>query len=190
MRIGVDIDGTLTDSGVFIEKLNQIFNQAKTLSDWHVYELDRVYGVARKDVEDFFRNSPQVYQNINPRKEALELLQWAQKMQARIYYVSARDRDLVLITKKWLAENGFPPGEVFCLQSQDKIPVFRQLGVDVVLEDCGEIAEKVAAELNIPVILVDYPYNRLVRHSLIYRIKEFWEAKIIIKEIAMKNPSC
>jgi hypothetical protein len=86
----------------------------------------------------------------------------------RILYLTSRPREASFVTRRWLALHNFPSGEVVLTQDKLSLVLPRRHEILLVAEDDPRVALALAGE-GVPVLLVDWPYNRGLVHPLIRR---------------------
>ncbi|RPF49486.1 deoxypyrimidine-specific 5' nucleotidase type C protein (NT5C) [Thermodesulfitimonas autotrophica] len=88
-----------------------------------------------------------------------------------LVYVTCRPREAEFVTKRWLELHGFPFAPVFfCQGPEDKLRAAKAVGASLALEDDPEAA-KLYVQAGIPVLLVDWPYNRHLEIPDVARVK-------------------
>lgn len=127
------------------------------------------------EVPEGFFSSPEgmgMFREARPFPGAALSLWGAVSAGLRVAYVSSRPPEARFVTRRWLGENGFPPSPVVCAgTARDKVSFVaaRKGEVLAAAEDDPVLAVELAG-LGVPVLLVDWPYNRHVSHPLIRRV--------------------
>lgn len=175
-RFGFDIDGTVTDPGSFIPYLNKHFNKSLTINDITEYDLTTVLEVSHKDFWNWMKEHEE-----NIYAEAIiapyfpdVLSKW--QNQHELFYVSARGNYLESVTKDWFLRHEIPYHHIELIGSHNKINTINKLEIDIFFEDKHDNACDIAEECNIPVILLDTPYNRLPTPKNVIRSTNWQEA--------------
>ncbi|MDQ0339778.1 putative HAD superfamily protein [Caldalkalibacillus uzonensis] len=176
-KLGIDIDGTVTDPATFVPYLNRAFNKNLTLNDITRYHLPPLLGVTddefwawmKKHEEEIYARAPVA----DSAKDVLHELAGRH----RLIYITARPPHLESVTRQWFKRYGLPYHHIELVGSHDKVEQAKQHGVELFLEDRLETANAMAEELDIPVILFNTPYNRGTAHRLIHRVHNWPEAK-------------
>jgi uncharacterized HAD superfamily protein len=75
-----------------------------------------------------------------------------------IYYITARNPKHEAITREWMAKHGFSADKDHLIFNRDKAEVCKELGIQVMVEDCAEHTDDLAKE-NILTFLLKKPYN-------------------------------
>ncbi|QKS73210.1 hypothetical protein FLK61_29640 [Paenalkalicoccus suaedae] len=182
-RFGIDIDGTVTDPGTFIPHLNEHFNKNLTLDDLVEYDLTRVLNV---DEQSFARwmeeHEPMLYQKSVLANDAKSILHKWEK-QFELFYISARPAKLHDITEEWFQAFNLPYDHIELLGSHNKIEAAKEHKVDLFLEDKHDNAVDIAEICQIPVILMNTPYNQMPVPTNVYRANSWQEANQIVSDL-------
>jgi uncharacterized HAD superfamily protein len=175
MKIGIDIDGVVADFvGAFLPMLNSIapcgFDEIVShdfAKNIHGLDAQRYQSLWKAQVLD-----AGLFDTINPIEGSIEaLIEWI--MGHQIHLITSRPESAREQTISWLRHHKIPYTQVdFARDFPDK--VFKLCECDVVLEDELEIARVVESK-GVPVILFDYPWNRVGRK--ITRVSTWDEAK-------------
>lgn len=189
MNLGIDIDGVLADSvPSFLNLLNLMFGKKWTPADITTYRFEDALGISEKDAAHFWKLFARQggWGRIRPIKGAVEFCTRLARQHA-IILVTGRPRHYVEIeTKAWLRQHKIAYDElIFVSSGQDKLSASRGAGqlLDLLIEDSYEYG-KPLADAGIPVLLIDYPWNRNIpAHKFIRRIKSLAEAPKIIAEL-------
>ena len=184
MRIGIDIDGVLTNierwqldyGGKFFSKFN------KSVVDRNGYEIKEIFGVSDDLDNQFWNEFLYEYVTKEPsRKFASEVIKKLKEDGNEIYIVTARyltDRntkegqEMREIVVKWLEEqNIFYDKIVFT--PDDKLETCKKNDIDVMIEDKAENINKISSA--IPVICFHAGYNKECKGQNIYRAYTWYD---------------
>ncbi len=176
-RIGLDIDGTITDPSTFIPYLNKHFNKKLTLDDIVEYDLTGVLKITEQEFWAWMGEyEGTIYERAELAPHAEPILhQWNEEHE--LIYITARREHLATVTKDWFVHRSLPFDHIELVGTHDKIEAVRKHNLDIFFEDKHDNAVAVAEEFNIPVILMDTPYNRLPIPKNVIRAKNWLEAK-------------
>jgi predicted secreted acid phosphatase len=97
----IDIDGTIAN-----EEARRKYAEDKSRRGRDKADFYAIYFEADRILQD------------KPIEKARELLRWLEKQKIRIFYVSSRNQSCYEATRRWLENNGFPPGERLCLMKR------------------------------------------------------------------------
>ncbi|SER81487.1 5' nucleotidase, NT5C type [Salisediminibacterium halotolerans] len=187
-RFGIDIDGTITDPSSFIPYINRHFNKSLTLEDIQEYDLSVALGISGQEFDRWMQHhEPRVYEQSKPAAGALETLkQWRQNHE--LYFISARPPAVKDVTYQWFNNHGVPFDHIELLGQHNKLHAAKSLEVDMFFEDKHDNAVMISEDCNIPVILMDTPYNRLAVPQNVHRVSSWNEARAVVERI-LQAPS-
>lgn len=185
LRIGIDIDGTVTDPGSIVPFLNRTYGKNLTLQDCFEYNLANVYQITDEEFNTWLlQNSQEVYSHSLLHGNASEILQnWY--LSHELIYISARALDDMDVTKAWFAKHHIPYHHIDLVGCHDKVSAAKTWSIDLFMEDRLENALQLSSELEIPVLLFDTPYNQAELPSLVHRITSWDEANAFINRMKM-----
>lgn len=185
LNICIDIDGTITDPYFWLNIANKYFKKNITIDKITEYQIDKIMGVTREEYYDFYNKSKFEMHNeeVRLRENAREIIQELIKTN-NIYFVTARDKDLKILTYSYLKKNNIPYDDVFVLGTHYKVDTAEKLKCDVFIEDCYENALQLS-ESGFKVLLIDTNYNRKTLNENIIRVFNWNEIHEIVKEIPL-----
>ncbi|WYP27958.1 hypothetical protein NSQ54_07680 [Alkalihalobacillus sp. FSL W8-0930] len=177
IRIGLDIDGTVTDPAAFVPALNQSFGKNLTLDDLTSYDLTGVLGITRDEFTTWMKtNEATIYANVKMAEHAKVVLEkWQQSFE--LYYVTARGSYLEEVTRAWFESNSVPNHHIELLGQHNKIDSVTEHQLDLFLEDKHDNAVDIATHCGIPVLLLDTPYNQGHDPEGVIRVKDWLSAE-------------
>ncbi|WP_026894425.1 5' nucleotidase, NT5C type [Clostridiisalibacter paucivorans] len=160
LNICVDIDGTITAPYTWVEDANKYFKTKITEKDVTKYEIHEVLGVSRESYLEFYqRHGEKLHLEASPRIYAKYGLDTINIMH-NLYYVTARQKNMENVTRKWFIKENLPKGELFLLGSHYKVEKAKELNCDIFIEDRYENAIQLATA-GFEVLLMDCRYNRM-----------------------------
>lgn len=183
IRIGIDIDGTLTEPDFWVEPLNKHFNQQLKYGDSDEYDWLQIYQLEPEEFMSFYKtHGPAMHLNAAIRPGAAATIkQW--HCDHQIYYLTARQSWLTATTEQWLQIHELP-GDCYVLGSHYKLQKAQDLQCELFIEDNYEVACQLA-EGGIRVLLLDCSYNRKPLPSrLISRVYNWQDIAQEVKRIA------
>ena len=178
MRIGIDIDGVLTDieqwqldcGGKFFSKLN------KSVVNKDGYEITEIFNVSDELDSQFWNEYLYEYVTKEPsRKYASEVIKKLKDSGNEIYIITARyltDRNtedgqrMRQIVIDWLKQQNIIYDEII-FAPEDKLQICLENNIDVMIEDKVANIEKISTRL--PVICFHAGYNKHCENDNIYR---------------------
>ncbi|PTL40517.1 5' nucleotidase, NT5C type [Alkalicoccus saliphilus] len=182
-RFGIDIDGTVTDPATFIPHLNKHFNKNLTLDDIVEYDLTKALGVTEEEFWQWMqKHEPMLYSSSTIADNAKDILHtW--RSQFELFYISARPNHLLDVTEDWFHRQEVPYDHIELLGQHDKIAAVKKHEVDTFFEDKHDNAVNIAEEFQIPVVLMETPYNQMPVPDNVYRAKNWLHARTIVENI-------
>lgn len=193
MRIGIDIDGVLTDvkkwqldysSKFFAEKYN------KKIVNYKGYEVKQIFDVDAPLDEEFWNTYYDEYcTNIECRRFASEVLKKLKEDGHEIYIITARylanqDNEIGKkyknIVLDWLEKNNLIYDKII-FSPEDKLDICIQKSIDLMIED--KVANIMNISDKIPVICFHSNYNEQCIRSNIIRCYSWYDIYMNIKEL-------
>lgn len=160
MRIGVDIDGVVSDSyPVWLQELN--LHYGKNIAVVSDYDMHLVFDVPSEDMNNFFvGNVERLLMTPKPVLGAKEGIETLLSEGHEVIYVTARTLDQRDITMRWLTINEIPHEHEQVLFSgfKSKVDLVKKWGIEVFIEDYQVNAEAIAGS-GVPVLLLNASYN-------------------------------
>ncbi|NLJ89314.1 MAG: hypothetical protein GX323_00320 [Clostridiales bacterium] len=185
LNICIDIDGTITDPYFLIDPCNKFFNKNITRDDVTQFNMEKVLNISKKDFMDFydqFKFEIHWEQEIIPdAKKVIDNL----SKNHNIYFVTARDKSLTLLTRSYLDYHNFKYDELYVLGSHYKVPKANQLDCDLFIEDSYSNAIELS-EAGFKVLLIDTNYNRLPINHNIIRVHNWNEINEVINKLLLQ----
>ena len=184
MRIGIDIDGVLTDieqwqldcGGKFFSKLN------KSVVNKDGYEITEIFNVSDELDSQFWNEYLYEYVTKEPsRKYASEVIKKLKDSGNEIYIITARyltDRNtedgqrMRQIVIDWLKQQNIIYDEII-FAPEDKLQICLENNIDVMIEDKVANIEKISTRL--PVICFHAGYNKHCKNDNIYRAYNWYD---------------
>lgn len=197
MRIGIDIDGVLTD----IEQWQLDYGSEFVFEKYHKgiinsegYDIEEIFNVDRKAEDEFWEKYLYEYAKNEPaRKFASEVINKLKDEGKEIYIITARyltNRDTAEgkrmreIVKKWLKENKIYYDKII-FSPEDKVEICQKNNIDVMIEDKVENINNISK--TIPVICFNARYNKECNGKNIYRCYSWYDVYNKIKDIENRN---
>lgn len=192
MKIGIDIDNVISDSApIYIEKFNSAFQTSVSLEVMKSYWFtQKSTGVEQTKIEDFFTgwlSDIHFQSNLPVVEESLPVIRkWLDRGYI-LHYVTARPPEAEKGTRFWLLKHHlmndgstldhFNP-QKYQTDSQYKKHKADILGINIFIEDSLEIVNA----LDIPVLLIDKPWNRGKTRRNVRRVKDWGEIALIVED--------
>ena len=174
MRIGIDIDGVLTDfekwqldygSKYFLKYNKNIVNPDG-------YDSDTVFNVTNEMDSEFWKPA---------RKFSGEVIDKLKEKEFEIYIITARfltDKNTIEgekmrnIVKNWLKQNNIHYDRII-FSPEDKLEICKKNNIDIMIEDKVENINNISKE--IPVICFNASYNKSCTSDNIYRVYSWYD---------------
>ena len=183
LNICIDIDGTITDPYYWLSYANAYFNSNISESQVTSYDIAKVLNINRSEYLEFYEKfKTKIHSNQELRNDVKVTLDKLYETN-NIYFVTARDKSLELLTRVYLKKHELQFNEVFVLGTPNKVPTAMDLNCDIFIEDSYDNAVQLSNR-GFKVILIDTNYNRLPLNDniiLVYNWNEIFE---IINEIS------
>ena len=186
LNICIDIDGTITDPYYWLGYANNYFNLNIQESQVTSYNISKVLNVEESDYLEFYEKFKfEIHTKQILRDKVKAIVNKLYKLN-NIYFVTARDKSLELVTFLYLLNHEISFDEVFILGTHNKVPKATELDCDIFIEDSYENALDLSNN-GFKVILLDTNYNRLPLNSNITRAYSWNEVLEIITEISKEK---
>ena len=197
MRIGIDIDGVLTD----IEKWQLDYgskfyyeNYNKEIINPKGYETNEIFNSDIECDDQFWNKYFKDYSiNVEVRKFADEVISKLKQDAYEIYIITARGSFLShsanimtkeeneQIVKQWLNKNNIYYDDII-FSPEDKLDICINNNIDIMIEDKVYNIDKISTK--IPVICFNAGYNEICKGNNIYRAYSWYDIyNIIINKI-------
>jgi len=186
LNICIDIDGTITEAYYWLDMCNRYFDKNISEKDVTEYYVHKVLGVSKEDYAEFYeRYKFKLHWEQKIRQDAKSFIKRLSLLH-NIYFVTARDKCLTMLTHEYLRKNGIPYDGLFVLGSHYKVDTARELDCDVFVEDNYENAIQLSSS-GFKVLLIDANYNRGPLNDNITRVKEWNEIYRIIDGLLLQS---
>lgn len=184
MRIGIDIDGVLTDEHSFIlDYGTKYFSEKKIKYNLHndIYDSENIFEVTEKQYNDFWEKYIFYYsENILIRPFASEVIKRLKSDGNDIYIITSRSfttyenkykAKMQNIVKEWLDKNNVVYDEL--IFSRNKSDICKEKNIDIMIEDKPENISLISKDRL--VICYDHPYNNKLTNSNIIRCYSWFD---------------
>jgi uncharacterized HAD superfamily protein len=171
MKIGIDIDGTITDNFNLIKELacEYFKKDEKEINSWD-WDFGKVFNVSKLEAQKFWDiNEKKIYTLPGPKPFAQQTIA-AIAEKHEIIYVTARSITYREDTEKWLQHHNIHFNRL--IMAEDKMQICVDEKISIMIDDSPEYIS-IADYINL--IMFDYPYNRHVNHPKISRVTNWNE---------------
>ncbi|QQE75598.1 hypothetical protein KDJ56_06435 [Brevibacillus composti] len=188
LRIGIDIDGTVTEPSSIVPMMNESFGKHLRYEDCFAYDLAKVYNITEEAFQDWLSKHGERLYNEAPVHGTADSVLRGWYPHHRLIYISAREARHRDVTLNWFSRYHIPFHEVDLIGSHDKLAAAKKWQVDLFLEDRLENALQLSEELQIPILLFDTPYNQGSLPALIHRVHSWEQVEELVRTFAMNRP--
>lgn len=186
LNICIDIDGTITDPYYWLKPCNEYFNTNITEAQVTEYYIHKVLGIEEAKYEEFYeKNKVEIHTNQKLRPDA-KLVISELSLYHNIYFVTARDKSLTMLTHSYLTKSGIPYDNLFVLGSHYKVEKARELNCSVFIEDNYDNAIQLS-NAGFKVLLIDTTYNRKPINSNIIRVYNWNQIYKILEKTSLQS---
>lgn len=176
MKIGIDIDGTVTENFQLIKDLScSYFNKHEhDIKEWD-WDFCKVFDISSEQAQNFWNlYEKQIYTLPGPKPHAVEVISKL-ACNNEIIYITARSEAFAAETTAWLKNKGIYFNKLFT--TKDKLKICLDENINVMIDDSPEY---VAIANNIPLLMFDYPYNKHVIHPSITKINSWLDVLMFL----------
>ncbi len=192
-RVYVDLDDVICETGPdLLALLEKHFGRRVELEDVTTWDLGVSLGLDQQDLRQFmhYAHEPHVLQQHRPKPGALEQLARWSNVGVEVWIVTGRPTQTYSATRDWLAARNVAHtrlvfadkyGNYGGLQEMtdgvEAMPMEQIAGLrfDIAVEDSAAVAAVLHDELEIPVALIDQPWNRQMESTPRLRRCQSWE---------------
>jgi uncharacterized HAD superfamily protein len=186
LNICIDIDGTITDPYYWLDEANKYFNKNVTTDQVTQYYIHKVMDIDILEYQEFYEKSKiKMHSNQELRedvKKALDKLSFLHN----IYFVTAREQSLTLLTHSYLKKNELKYDDLFLLGSHYKVEKAKELACNIFIEDSYENAIQLS-NAGFKVLLIDTNYNRRKLNTNITRVYNWKEIYVAINKLLLHD---
>lgn len=179
MRIGIDLDGTITDFYSYLVTFGREFGKENFNNDkiknYYGFEIEEIFDWNEEEIikfKEYVRTTLRM--EVKPRIFAKECLYRLHKLGHIIYIITSRKEedqyDTLNNTKKWLKDNNIYY-DYLLLGNSNKLEECLNNKIDIFVDDKIKHCSKTQSA-NIRTYLFDNPYNR---NSSLNRVNNFYE---------------
>ena len=193
MRIGIDLDGVITNIAQFVADYGTKFcydNKIKYNLKPDEYDESKALGITYEITEKFWnRYLPYYVTKYSPREFAKEVIDTLRK-DNEIYIITARNEDglpkeqygfMQTMVKNWFKENEISYDKLIFTQGS-KLPYCLENKIDIMIEDSPRNIKEISTK--IPVLCFDNSYNKELKGNNITRVYSWYD---ILNKIKNNN---
>ena len=191
MRIGIDIDDTITNSSdIFVEYAKQYNKEKNIQHKININSLDvkESYGWEKENLNEFLHKYLEVaLNNIDSKSDSIEIINKLKKEGHEIYFITARSEreiegGMFELTENWLNKHGFNY-DLLVINSKEKIKDCIKYGIDIFIDDSYRNCKLIKDGIGIPVLLFTTRYNIKEKDESLIRVSNWYEIYNYLKSI-------
>jgi len=187
MKIGIDIDGTITTPFYWLDFYNKHLNKKIKPKEVNTYDHHLAFNISLDVFNDFRKKHiNEIHELAIPRNKAPYYMNKLFFDQHILHLITAREPELKTLTENWLRQYHINYHNLYHLGSTQKTQLALKLGIDVFIEDRLETALSMI-EWQIPTILFSTPYNQGFSHPLLIRVDTWEEVFHILSKMASEE---
>lgn len=181
LKLGIDIDGTVTQPESMIPFLNESFHKQIKLDDIQDYNLLPLLNISEQEFWSWMNENEEKIYAVSPLAPHAKHILTEWKSEYELHYISARRDHLHAVTLEWFTKNEIPYDHIELVGKHDKVETVSKFQIDLFFEDNHSNACTISESCNIPVLLFDTPYNRKPVPNHVFRVKNWQEAETWVK---------
>ena len=186
LNICIDIDGTITEPDFWLEQAANYFGVKVSKEEFIHYEYHKALNISEEAYSKFYEEYKfEFHARDILRKSAKEVISEFYENN-KIYFVSARDKALEMLTMSYLKNNEIPFDGLFVLGSHYKVKEAQRLKCDVFIEDNLNNALSLSEE-GFKVLLMDTTYNQGELTPNIKRVYDWMDVLYEINKLIYSN---
>jgi len=186
LNICIDIDGTITDAYYWLNMTNKYFKKNVKEEEVTKYYIHEVMGIEAEEYLKFYEENKIKIHSEQKLREDVQIVIERLSMLHNIYFVTAREKELTMLTHLYLKRNEIPYDDLFVLGSHYKVDKARELECNVFIEDNYDNAIQLSTA-GFKVLLVDTNYNQKPLNDNIVRVYNWKEIHSIINELLLQS---
>ncbi len=177
MRIGIDLDDTITKTDEILFKYAKIYNEEEKIlfninrEEWN---LTKAFGWNEENIKEFFsKYLKSIYEEAEIKENAKERINKLKDDGNEIIIITARDtkslKEVHEVCKDWLINNKINVDKIV-VDGEDKAQKCLENKIDIFIDDNICNCENVYNNLKIPVLLMNGRYNKDYQNPKIKRV--------------------
>ena len=177
MRIGIDLDDTITKTDEILFKYAKIYNEEEKIlfninrEEWN---LTKAFGWNEENIKEFFsKYLKSIYEKAEIKENAKEKINALKNDGNKIIIITARDtkslKEVHEVCKDWLINNKINVDKIV-VDGENKAQKCLENKIDIFIDDNICNCENVYNNLKIPVLLMNGRYNKDYQNPKIKRV--------------------
>lgn len=186
LNICIDIDGTITNPYSWLPFANKYFHKNITEEQVTEYYIHKVMKAKREEYEKFYEEYKfKIHSEDKLREDARAVIK-VLMLSHNIYFVTARDKELTMLTHSFLKKNDVPYDDLFVLGSTYKVNKAAELKCSIFIEDSYDNALQLS-NAGFKVLLMDTNYNGRKLNENITRVFNWKETYTKINNLLLQS---
>ena len=177
MRIGIDLDDTITKTDEILFKYAKMYNEEEKIlfkinrGEW---DWKKAFGWDEEKCETFFlRYLKKIFEEAEIKENAKEKINALKNGGNKIIIITARDtkslKEVHKVCENWLINNKVNVDKIV-VDGEDKAQKCLENKIDIFIDDNVYNCESVYKNLKIPVLLMNSRYNKEYQNPNIKRV--------------------
>lgn len=177
MRIGIDLDDTITKTDEILFKYAKMYNEEEKIlfkinrGEW---DWNKAFGWDEEKCETFFlRYLKKIFEEAEIKENAKEKINALKNGGNKIIIITARDtkslKEVHKVCENWLINNKVNVDKIV-VDGEDKAQKCLENKIDIFIDDNVYNCESVYKNLKIPVLLTNSRYNKEYQNPNIKRV--------------------
>lgn len=177
MRIGIDLDDTITKTDEILFKYAKMYNEEEKIlfkinrGEW---DWNKAFGWNEENIKEFFsKYLKSIYEEAEIKENAKERINKLKDDGNEIIIITARDtkslKEVHDVCKDWLINNKINVDKIV-VDGEDKAQKCLENKIDIFIDDNICNCENVYNNLKIPVLLMNSRYNKEYQNPNIKRV--------------------
>lgn len=177
MRIGIDLDDTITKTDEILFKYAKMYNEEEKIlfkinrGEW---DWNKAFGWDEEKCETFFsRYLKKIFEEAEIKENAKEKINALKNDGNKIIIITARDtkslKEVHKVCENWLINNKVNVDKIV-VDGEDKVQKCLENKIDIFIDDNVYNCESVYNNLKIPVLLMNSRYNKDYQNPKIKRV--------------------
>ena len=186
LNICIDIDGTITDPYYWLKITNKYFNKNITEEQITKYYIHEVMDIKQSEYEEFYEKNKVRIHSEQKLRDDVQITIKKLSLMHNIFFVTAREKSLAMLTHSYLRNNKIPYDDLFVLGSHYKVDKARELECNVFIEDNYDNAMQLS-KAGFKVLLLDTNYNQKLLNENIVWVNNWKEIYTIIDKLLLQS---
>lgn len=189
MRIGIDIDDTITNSSDTFVKYAKRYNNEKCIIheiNQNTLDPQKSFGWDKKNIDEFLKNYLEAVLNDTEAKiDSIEIINKLKNEGNEIIFITSRseneiENNMFELTNSWLKKYGYN-FDLLVIDSKEKSDDCSKYKIDVFIDDNYNNCKKVKEITKIPVLLYSTRYNINKNDNSLVRVNNWFDIYNFLK---------